>query len=63
MTSYIKDNHVVIKADSGKFLRRRDGFISGEEIILGRIDRTEFYDELPLADWAQPQENSVDENV
>jgi hypothetical protein len=60
MTTYKKDNHTVIKADEGNFLMRKDGNIYGVEISLGTVDRAEYYDELPISDWPQAEEEPID---
>ena len=60
MTTYEKDNHTVIKADEGNFLMRKDGNIYGIEISLGTVDRAEYYEELPMSEWPQTEEEPID---
>ena len=62
MKSYIKDNHTVIEADDGKFLMLRNGSDLAKSFSLGCYDRAENYDELPMEEWPQNDEN-VDNEI
>lgn len=56
MTTSTHNNHIVIKADEGFFLRSRLTGAYGKEMSLGCYDTTENYDELPMSEW--PEEDN-----
>lgn len=51
MTIDNKDGHVIIRADEGKFITNGDMTLYGLEIILGKYDLPENYQELPIEQW------------
>ena len=60
MITYKEGNHTVIKAEEGSFLMRRDNSVYGVEISLGTVDKAEYYDELPMSEWPQTEEEPID---
>jgi len=60
MTITEKDKHVVITADNGNFLRKKDGSVYGESISLGTLSRPEDFEELSMSEWPQTEEEPID---
>lgn len=60
MTITVIDNHTVITAQDGMFLRSRLDGLYGVSLSLGVYDKPSNYDELPISEWPQAEEESID---